>query len=248
MPGRKARISPLCSARAERMARAIASGRSRGRAMSRVVCWTSTGNMRPALSTISAPISGASRAPSAVADIAIRRNSGRSMRCKSRQKASARSDSSDRSWISSRMTAATPSRPGSDCRRRTSRPSVMTSIRVSADVAESRRVRNPTVRPTCSPSKKAMRLAAALVARRRGSSIRIFWSPRHDAPCNASGTSVVLPAPGGATSTALRPASSKACNAGSASVTGRSGRSGMTRAILYEIRVRLAEGSPCRVC
>ena len=35
MPGRKARISPLCSMRAERIARAIASGRSRGRAMSR---------------------------------------------------------------------------------------------------------------------------------------------------------------------------------------------------------------------
>ena len=167
-------MSPACSASAARTARARASGRSRGPAMSRAACWMVTGNMRPALSTTSARISAARRAPSAVADIASRRSSGRSWACRSRQRASARSDSSERSWISSRITAATPSRPGSDCRRRTSRPSVTTSIRVSAETAESSRVRKPTVRPSGSPSSEAMRAAAARVASRRGSSTRIL--------------------------------------------------------------------------
>ena len=65
-----------------------------------------------------------------------------------------------------------------------------------------------------------MRAAAARVARRRGSSIRMRPSPRQGASSRASGTRVVLPAPGGATSTALRPASSAACSAGSVSVPG----------------------------
>ena len=59
-----------------------------------------------------------------------------------------------------------------------------------------------------------MRVAAARVARRRGSSIRMRPSPRQGASSRASGTSVVLPAPGGATSTALRPAFSAALQGG----------------------------------
>ena len=149
---------------------------------------------------------------------------GAARACRSRQSASARSDSSERSWISSRITAATPSRPGSDCRRRTSRPSVTTSIRVAAETA--------AVQPGAEADGAADRFAAAArpcARRRRG------WrggaapapgscpSSRQGASSRASGTSVVLPAPGGATSTALRPAASCSASAGSASVTGRSG-------------------------
>ena len=67
-----------------------------------------------------------------------------------------------------------------------------------------------------------MRPAAALVARRRGSSIRMRRSPRHGASSRASGTSVVLPAPGGAISTTLRPPLSAVSSAGRASATGSS--------------------------
>ncbi len=48
-----------------------------------------------------------------------------------------------------------------------------------------------------------MRRAAARAASRRGSRRMMRPSPRHGASSSASGTSVVLPAPGGATSTAL---------------------------------------------
>ena len=69
----------------------------------------------------------------------------------------------------------------------------------------------------------AMRVAAARVASRRGSSIRMVPSPRHGASSSASGTSVVLPAPGGAESTTLRPAASAASNDGMAWLIGSSG-------------------------
>ena len=51
-----------------------------------------------------------------------------------------------------------------------------------------------------------MRVAAARVASRRGSSIRMLPSPRHGASSSASGTSVVLPAPGGADQHDVAPA------------------------------------------
>src|SRR5690606_18582326 len=74
-------------------------------------------------------------------------------------------------------------------------------------------------RPTGSPSVVAMRSAAALAAIRRGSSMTIRPSTSRAAP-RASGTRVVLPAPGGATSTA-RPASPRAAiSAGSAASLG----------------------------
>ena len=73
-------MSPSCSASAARTARAMASGRSRGLGMSRAAWRTSTGNMRPALSITSASSRPARRAPSAVADMAISRSSGRSTR------------------------------------------------------------------------------------------------------------------------------------------------------------------------
>ena len=52
------------------------------------------------------------------------------------------------------------------------------------------------------PARSAIRRAAARVANRRGSSTTILPSPRHAASSRASGMSVVLPAPGGALTTA----------------------------------------------
>src|SRR4051812_14636003 len=69
-----------------------------------------------------------------------------------------------------------------------------------------------------------MRRAAARAASRRGSSRTILPVPSQDASSSASGTSVVLPAPGGATSTALLPAPSASLSAGSTADTGSSGR------------------------
>ena len=82
-------------------------------------------------------------------------------------------------------------------------PSVMISIRVRLEIFEPNRTRSPTVSPTRSPSVCAMRSAAARAASRRGSSTRIrraFCAQSSRASTN--GTRVVLPAPGGATSTA----------------------------------------------
>ncbi len=67
-----------------------------------------------------------------------------------------------------------------------------------------------------------MRSAAARAARRRGSSTRILPACTQGSSIRASGTTVVLPAPGGATSTAHAPAASAAFRAGSASWIGRS--------------------------
>ena len=75
-------------------------------------------------------------------------------------------------------------------------------MRVRLEIFEPKRTRRPTVSPTCSLSVEAMRLAAARAASRRGSSTRIFLSFAHGSSSSTSGTRVVLPAPGGATSTA----------------------------------------------
>ena len=64
------------------------------------------------------------------------------------------------------------------------------------------RARNPIRSPTGSDSECAMRSAAARAAMRRGSSTRILRAPSQPSSIKASGTRVVLPAPGGATSTA----------------------------------------------
>ena len=62
--------------------------------------------------------------------------------------------------------------------------------------------------------------AAARAASRRGSSTMIFLAFAHGSCASASGTRVVLPAPGGATSTAALAARSAAVSAGSASSMG----------------------------
>lgn len=82
-------------------------------------------------------------------------------------------------------------------------PSVTTSILVLPDTLVSRRVRYPTVCPGASPNCFAIYRAADLAASRLGSNIRIFRLSRQGASNRASGTLVVLPAPGGAWSNAV---------------------------------------------
>ena len=169
----------------------------------------STGNACPSERTVGAPpISAATGAVSSVADIARRIRSSRSAPRTSSASASPRSALSERSWNSSKITAPMPPSPGSNWIMRVRMPSVTTSIWVEPDTLLSPRMRYPTVRPTGSPSVAAMRSAAARAAIRRGSSmtIRPSVSP---ASSIASGTRVVLPAPGGASSTAM-PASARA--------------------------------------
>ena len=85
---------------------------------------------------------------------------------------------------------------------RVNTPSVTTSMRVLGPDFETMRARRPTRSPTASAKVCAMRSAAARAAIRRGSSTRILRPPSQASSISASGTRVVLPAPGGATSTA----------------------------------------------
>jgi hypothetical protein len=149
------------------------------------------------------PRSLATRAPSRVADMTRRRRSSRRPPCASRARAKPRSASSERSWNSSKRTAATPSRAGSSRIMRAKTPSVTTSIRVRRPTFEPRRTRRPTVSPTASPRVCAMRSAAARAASRRGSSTMSLPPFTQGSSSSTRGTRVVLPAPGGATSTAL---------------------------------------------
>src|SRR5580692_6247305 len=161
------------------------------------------------------------RAPSMVADMTRMRRSPRKPCCTSRASASPRSASSERSWNSSKITAPTPSSMGSSRISRVKTPSVMISIRVRAEIFEPNRTRNPTVSPTRSPSVCAMRSAAARAASRRGSRTRIrrvFCAQSSRASTN--GIRVVLPAPGGATSTAALLPRNAAAKSGSAASIG----------------------------
>ena len=108
-------------------------------------------------------------------------------------------------------------------------PSVITSMRVAAETFEPNRTRRPTVRPTSSPNVDAMRAAAARAASRRGSKIRILRPSSHGSSSSASGTRVVLPAPGGATSTMALRARSAAAMSGSTASMGRDVGNGCMR-------------------
>ena len=103
-------------------------------------------------------------------------------------------------------------------------PSVMISIRVRLEILEPNRTRKPTVSPTRSPSVCAMRSAAARAASRRGSRTRIrrFFSAfcAQSSRASTNGTRVVLPAPGGATSTAAVLARNAAVKSGNAASIG----------------------------
>ena len=148
------------------------------------------------------------------------RRSSRKPSCASSASARPRSASSERSWNSSNSTAATPSSDGSSRIMRANTPSVTTSMRVRAETRLCSRTRRPTVSPTASPRLEAMRAAAARAASRRGSSTMILPLAANGSSSSASGTRVVLPAPGGATSTARVPAPSAAASRGRASSIG----------------------------
>ncbi len=163
-------------------------------------------------------------AMSSVADMISRRRSSRSAPCASSARARPRSEFRRRSWNSSNRTAPTSFISGSFRMRRVNRPSVITSIRVAAETLRSTRVVRPTVWPSLSPRVDAMRSAAMRAAIRRGSSIRmrpgITASPP-SRPASASGTRVVLPAPGGAARTSRLPVASARRISGNTSSIGK---------------------------
>ena len=102
-------------------------------------------------------------------------------------------------------------------------PSVSTSIRVAALTRLSKRIRYPTVLPTGSPSSAAIRSAICRAASRLGSRIRIL-EPFSTYPSRmVSGSTVDLPAPGGAVTTRHAASASRRFTASAISSTGSSG-------------------------
>ena len=166
-----------------------------------------------------------------VADIRRIRKSGRNTCCASRVSAKATSVVKLRSWNSSKITTETPSSPGSSTSRRTRTPSVSTSIRVPEDTFCSNRIRYPTVRPTGSPSIQAIRSAICRAATRRGSSISTF--PSGKSSRMVSGSSVDLPAPGGAVTTATPRSRRAQFTSAATSPTGSASRNRGTKLIEY---------------
>jgi len=136
--------------------------------------------------------------PSSVADITRIFRSSRRARRISRHSASARSACRLRSWNSSKITMATPSRAGLARMRRVRIPSVITSMRVLGETRLSNRMEYPSVRPISSPSVLAIHRAAETAAIRRGSSIRMRPFSGGRTSSSARGTRVVFPEPGGA--------------------------------------------------
>ena len=161
------------------------------------------------------------RAPSSVADITKMRRSGRSDCLTSSASASPKSASSERSWNSSNSTAPMPLSSGSSRIIRVNTPSVITSMRVAGPVLDASRARNPIMPPSLSPTVLDMRSAAPRAAMRRGSRTRILPPSSHDAFNKARGTRVVLPAPGGATNTAIPGCASAVAMSASTSSIGR---------------------------
>lgn len=79
-----------------------------------------------------------------------------------------------------------------------------TSTRVCRPATRSPRTVKPTDSPGFSPSSQAIRRAAARAAIRRGSATTTRRAgPSPISPASTSGTRVVFPVPGGATSTAV---------------------------------------------
>ena len=97
-------------------------------------------------------------------------------------------------------------------------------------------------RPAVSPSSRAMRSAAARAARRRGTSSRICPS-HHGSASSAGATRVVLPAPGGATSTARGPSRKRGEQVGQDGVDRERGRRHSARK-LAKLALRRRETRP----
>ncbi len=146
----------------------------------------------------SSPMTCAILAASRVADMATRVRPSRSWRASPSSPIS-RSVSSARSCTSSMTTASTPSSPGSSSIRRSSTPAVTNSMRVSALTWRSPRTVKPTRVPSALPSSCASRRAAARAATRRG---WVTMTRPGERDASSGGTSVVLPVPGGALTTA----------------------------------------------
>ena len=155
-----------------------------------------------------------------VADITRIFRSSRKPCCASRASARPRSASSERSWNSSNSTAATPFSSGSSRISRVNTPSVTTSMRVlRRDLRAEAHAQADGVAGAL-----AQRLRHAVGGGARRDPARLehedlaAWPRARSA--STSGTRVVLPAPGGATSTATLRARSAAVSAGSASSMG----------------------------
>ena len=160
---------------------------------------------RGSVPAVVAASSRAKAAVSAVADMATMRRSGRSVAAASSVSARPRSVVRLRSWTSSNTKAdagqlgVVLEPPGQhalgddlDAGRRTD--AALVAGLVADEPADDARVSS------------AIRRAAARVARRRGSSTTMRPSPSQGSSSRASGTTVVLPAPGGAAMTArVRP-------------------------------------------
>ena len=170
--------------------------------------------------------SPAKRGASTVADIATSVMSSRSSR-RSRSMPSRMSESRLRSCTSSRMTAETPGRSPSRSKRRVITPGVANSTDVSRETLRSPRTVYPTAPPSSTPANSASRRAAARTATRRGAVTitrpgRVPSARARSATTLATtgGTTVVLPVPGGACTTATRPSSARASSPADA-VNGR---------------------------
>ena len=180
--------------------------------------------MRPALSITSASIRPARRAPSAVADIASSRSSGRSTRCRS-QAQRQRQIGFQRTLVHLVQDHGGDAvEPGIGLQ-----PADQQAL---GDDLDAGRRRDGGIQPGAVADGAADRLAEQRGHAGGGGAGREPARLQHQDACrrramarraSASGTSVVLPAPGGATSTTLRPAASAASSGGMASVTGSSG-------------------------
>ena len=105
---------------------------------------------------------------------------------------------------------------------RANTPSVTTSIaRARRDQALQPHAQADRLADLLRPASTPCARAAARAARRRGSSTMILPARAKGSSSSASGTRVVLPAPGGATSTARVPALSAATSRGRASSIGK---------------------------
>ncbi len=233
-PGRKQSTSPGRSASARRTTDAVWASSA---GSTRIPCGgrtgraggahtTSTGWETPAASTTGAPPSSrAHPCASVVAEAATSRSSGRSVPRTSSRKAAAVSASRCRSWHSSSTTASIPGSSWSRWSRCNSTPVVTTSTRAWRPTTRSPRTVNPMSPPTSWPSSHAIRRAAARAAIRRGSATSTRRAgPPPTRPASTSGTRVVLPVPGGATSTAAPWSSRASFRAGRAPRTGSASR------------------------
>ena len=174
IPGRKTRTSPSSSVSSTHCTACTTAGSNRSRLLRGRQC-IATSNVRPAHSITGAgsdsPISAATLGASIVADMTITAVVRSSVRWASSNNARPKSACWLRSWNSSKMTRPYPSSSGSRWSRRVRMPSVTTSMRVALLTRRSSRVVTPTVCPTCSPNRDAIRAADARAANRRGSSM-----------------------------------------------------------------------------